>query len=52
MVIRSGQNLSVEAAEDEKVISLGDNFRVIRNSIWTIVLTITVAVGIAVALSS
>src|SRR5918997_132093 len=52
MVIRSAQNLSVEAAEDEKVVSLDDFFRVVRNSIWTIVLTIIVAVGIAVALSS
>jgi capsular exopolysaccharide synthesis family protein len=52
MVIRSAQNLSVEAAEDEKVVSLDDFFRVVRNSIWTIVLTISVAVGIAIALSS
>jgi capsular exopolysaccharide synthesis family protein len=52
MVIRSEQNRSVEAAEDEKVISFGDFFRVVRNSVWTIVLTITVAVGIAVVLSS
>jgi len=52
MVIRSEQNLSVEAVEDEKVISFGDLFRVVRNSIWTIVLTISVAVCIAVVLSS
>src|SRR3712207_5796168 len=52
MVIRSEQNRSVEAVEDEKVISFGDFFRVVRNSIWTIVLTISVAVGIAVVLSS
>src|SRR5215211_2817164 len=52
MVISSGQNLSVEAVEDEKVISLDDFFRVIRNRIWIIVLTTIVAVGIAVVLSS
>jgi capsular exopolysaccharide synthesis family protein len=52
MAIRSGQNLSIEAAEDEKVISLNDFFRVVWNRIWIIVLTITVAVGIALALSS
>src|SRR3712207_3697404 len=52
MVIRSEQNLSVEAVEDEKVISFGDFFRVVRNRMWIIVLTISVAVGIAVVLSS
>jgi succinoglycan biosynthesis transport protein ExoP len=52
MAIRSGQNLSIEAAENEKVISFNDFFRVVWNRKWIMVLTITVAVGVAVALSS
>jgi receptor protein-tyrosine kinase len=52
MAIPSRQNLSLEAAEDEKVISFNDFFRVVWKRIWIVVLTIIVAVGIAVALSS
>jgi receptor protein-tyrosine kinase len=52
MAMGSEQNLSIEAAENEKVISFNDFFRVVWKRIWIIVLTITVAVGVAVALSS